>query len=1292
MSALVFLSWLQGGLTAGLSAAGTAGKVELSVEIEARDAAGAVVPGDEGPLLAAVQARLYGSGDVTGLDHAQLLRTEPPDGSDAVDPTFFAYVEFRAPELPWLFTPVVPKDNRLAPWLALVVTGIAPEHASDGLAVLTVPPAEPLPDLATNWAWAHVQVAVPGAQLMQSAVDDALAAAGGDTCSRLLCPRRLAANTRYYACVVPAFAGGRDAGLGLDPSDPHSTAPAWEQQREGDVRLPVYHSWSFQTGSGGSFEKLAVALDPQQLAMGVGLRAMDIGHAAPGLETPTAVLDLEGALRAPRTVPRDWVGRAEFQARLHTALAPSPKRVAPPLYGAACAHVKGPPGADGSPRWLAELNYDPRNRAAAGFGAEVVRREQEKLVAEAFEQLHLAAANDAIANLQVAHPTQTAIRRKCLPGDHELGPRAAVTITRPVLRGASADPVEALVTTRTVRRLSRPTGPLEARRRTRTDGAPLPTVPEQLPLPIGPREPPHGMVTLPGLLRSSPSLSEVLERADPARPASAREIPLGMLSNWVTATTHHYGPAWLHLAVASVGFLGERSYVAGGTAATRAPIGYRIFKTPVAVTDFDGDGRPDLVLLIIANSGLPEQGSPCRAWIVTYHSLRYDGTAIGSWVRDVPGDLGTPIVDAAAVAAADLDRDGLRRDVVMLHAVGARVAFRIASGWAWVGGFQAFSAFRELPGVTAKPAALGAFAGDIDGDGKVDLVVAALLEETADTDRLACWFGADLAADGVLRGGWIGPVVLRTGLPRSHRGAITFADAGGRRGLDLFMPGAIAWDVSPAGARRWSTDEAHGSTGGGLYPVIDYGSAFADLPAPGAPSPRQAMFERCAIAVRESCAALSRIPPAPTQPAPRSNVASGGTPQAAHALNPDALSKRRLRRMKVRGDGDGALMSLWQAFDHDVAPGFVLAAPRFDQPMYEALRDLDAELLLPGLTSVAAESVSIAETNPVFIEAFMVGLTHEMGRELLWRRFTTDPSATYFQRFWAASGPTQPPEFDPIAEWPADRPLGGVRGPGRAAAGAGTGALVLVLRGQLLQRFPSVRITAQRALAVNGVPRLDPAAPVLAPIFDAIAPPDVAFFGFDLTIDDALGSTEQYPHGVFLLLEEAPSAPRFGLDDIDERDWTDTPPPLRQWSDLRWSQLRKSRSAVDALAHLTLDDETALELKRRATAEPTTWPSLPVVAPEDPVPVNAHSVVWAQDAAALAHITYRAPIRLAIHASRMIHPEEAAEASRLAARSGEPLVPEPPTPEQSAWLAARGAARSVSDPVFRDTPRPPGIR
>ena len=64
--------------------------------------------------------------------------------------------------------------------------------------------------------------------------------------------------------------------------------------------------------------------------------------------------------------------------------------VAPPIYGcwqAARHTVNLPPSPPASVAWLDELNLDPRHRAVAALGTQVVQTQQEDLMASAWEQL-----------------------------------------------------------------------------------------------------------------------------------------------------------------------------------------------------------------------------------------------------------------------------------------------------------------------------------------------------------------------------------------------------------------------------------------------------------------------------------------------------------------------------------------------------------------------------------------------------------------------------------------------------------------------------------------------------------------------------------------------------------------------------------------------------------------------------------------------------------------------------------------------------------------------------------------
>ena len=183
---------------------------------------------------------------------------------------------------------------------------------------------------------------------------------------------------------------------------------------------------------------------------------------------------------------------------------------------------------------------------------------------------------------------------------------------------------------------------------------------------------------------------------------------------------------------------------------------------------------------------------------------------------------------------------------------------------------------------------------------------------------------------------------------------------------------------------------------------------------------------------------------------------------------------------------------------------------------------------------------AIAGTNPWFVQAFLAGLNHEMGRELLWRGFPTDQRGTCFRRFWDRPGPDAD-DITAMTEWDPADPLG------QAGTLHNDPQLVLVLRADLLRRYPRAVIYAARA-AWNGAPDPAPALPATTeeryPVFSGALAPDVTFLGFDLSPEDARGSDTD--PGWYLVLAEPPGEVRYGIDD-------DAPTaPTGTWADLSW--------------------------------------------------------------------------------------------------------------------------------------------
>jgi hypothetical protein len=236
----------------------------------------------------------------------------------------------------------------------------------------------------------------------------------------------------------------------------------------------------------------------------------------------------------------------------------------------------------------------------------------------------------------------------------------------------------------------------------------------------------------------------------------------------------------------------------------------------------------------------------------------------------------------------------------------------------------------------------------------------------------------------------------------------------------------------------------------------------------------------------------------------------------------------------------------------------MLPGPSFPQPMYEALRDLDPALLLPGCERVPADTVVALESDAAFIEAYMVGLNHEMSRELAWREYPSDERSTSFRTFWAAASldPRAAEQMPPLHRWTLPSTLG-------SHFMSGTdGNLVLLVRGELLNRYPGTTIYVTRAAhpGAAGSERV-------YPLFRGRLAPDMTFAGFGLTV------AKLRAEGWFVVLEQQPTEPRFGLDESTVTGRA--PTELASWSDLAWGDLATDDAELDALVHVRLGGRLA---------------------------------------------------------------------------------------------------------------------
>jgi hypothetical protein len=198
--------------------------------------------------------------------------------------------------------------------------------------------------------------------------------------------------------------------------------------------------------------------------------------------------------------------------------------------------------------------------------------------------------------------------------------------------------------------------------------------------------------------------------------------------------------------------------------------------------------------------------------------------------------------------------------------------------------------------------------------------------------------------------------------------------------------------------------------------------------------------------------------------------------------------------------------------------GRVMIAPKITTPMYAPLLNVSHDWFLAGLGKIPVDTLAIVEPNLAFIEAYFVGLNHEMSRELLWRGFPTDQRGTIFDRFWDE-------DTADIAELHTWESKLGNHGSDRPPA-----MTVVLMRGDLVRRFPAATIFLQKARAKNGAGR-EPE-PTIGPpnsefpLFGGIIAPDIRFVGFG--IPSALAKGTGGSLGYYVAFQEVPGHLRFG--------------------------------------------------------------------------------------------------------------------------------------------------------------------
>ena len=208
-----------------------------------------------------------------------------------------------------------------------------------------------------------------------------------------------------------------------------------------------------------------------------------------------------------------------------------------------------------------------------------------------------------------------------------------------------------------------------------------------------------------------------------------------------------------------------------------------------------------------------------------------------------------------------------------------------------------------------------------------------------------------------------------------------------------------------------------------------------------------------------------------------------------------------------------------------------MAAPDLSEPTYQGARRHLARLAAAGHRHPARRHDDARRVQPLVHQRLPRRHEPRAGpRALLWREYPTDQRGTYARQFWAHRDTGDPAEQYDLQHRLHEAPaltleqLG--EKPGQAAS-----PLVLVVKGELVRRYPGMLVSAAKTKLSGSIRTLDPATEV-QPDFMARLEPDVLLVGFDtLSADDVWAGDGNEDTAWWFFFAEHFTEPRFGLDE-----------------------------------------------------------------------------------------------------------------------------------------------------------------
>ena len=197
-----------------------------------------------------------------------------------------------------------------------------------------------------------------------------------------------------------------------------------------------------------------------------------------------------------------------------------------------------------------------------------------------------------------------------------------------------------------------------------------------------------------------------------------------------------------------------------------------------------------------------------------------------------------------------------------------------------------------------------------------------------------------------------------------------------------------------------------------------------------------------------------------------------------------------------------------------------------DLPAWRYLRDRQPEWLLPGASTLGDGEVVGLSTNPLFVDAFLVGENTQALGEMRWRNLRPATGCTPLRRFWdrtadTGAGPTASSDIVGVGAWVIADGGGDRRGKrlgdvSHAAPGAVSTQLVVAFRTELFRRYPNTLVYLATP-APPTVPNEGQLGARIAPAFVAQASPTLWLFAFPVAPAEIANHwvvVEQQPPGI----------------------------------------------------------------------------------------------------------------------------------------------------------------------------------